>query len=112
MLHLPLILKALSDETRLRLIHVLMQGELCVCDLTEALALPQTRVSRHLAVLKHAGLVQDRKKAQWVYYSLIQDKLPDFVTSLIWKDLPNLPVCGEDSRRLTAWLQRKSTLCP
>ncbi|HEX9779019.1 MAG TPA: metalloregulator ArsR/SmtB family transcription factor, partial [Geopsychrobacteraceae bacterium] len=52
--------KALSDETRLRILALLQAGELCVCDLMAILDLPQSTVSRHLAYLRNAGLVDDR----------------------------------------------------
>ena len=54
--------KALSDETRLRIINLLSGGELCVGDLTHALKMPQSTVSRHIAFLKNAGLVTGRKR--------------------------------------------------
>lgn len=60
---------ALSDETRLRLVALLGNGEQCVCDLTEPLQAGQSRLSFHLKVLKDAGLVTDRKDGRWVYYS-------------------------------------------
>ena len=62
--------KAFADETRLRVLHLLIHGELCVCDIVGALALPQPKVSRHLAYLKSAGLVTDRRQGLWKYYSL------------------------------------------
>ncbi len=62
--------KALSDETRLRIVTLLSRGELCVCDLMAILDLPQSTVSRHLATLRHAGLVEDRRQGVWMYYSL------------------------------------------
>ena len=64
------IFKALSDETRLRILALLGQGELCVCDLMAILELPQSTVSRHLAYLRHAGLVEDRRQGVWMYYRL------------------------------------------
>jgi len=76
---------ALSDETRLRLIALLADGEQCVCDLTDALQAAQSRLSFHLKVLKDAGLVTDRKDGRWVYYSLepgALDELAEFVTVL------------------------------
>jgi len=66
--------KALSDETRLRILHLLLKGELCICELMEVLELPQSNVSRHMAYLKNAGLVDDRREAVWVYYSLIESR--------------------------------------
>ena len=65
-------LKALSDETRLRILHLLCQGELCVCRIEEILGVGQSRASRHLAHLRNAELVRDRREGQWVYYSLAQ----------------------------------------
>ncbi|MFQ5453385.1 MAG: ArsR/SmtB family transcription factor [Candidatus Zixiibacteriota bacterium] len=64
------IFKALSEPIRLRIIALLAEGELCVCDLTEALELPQSTVSRHMAYLKAVGFVRDRRNGKWVYYKL------------------------------------------
>jgi ArsR family transcriptional regulator len=61
---------ALSDEKRLRILTLLRAGEHCVCELTEALDLPQSLLSFHLRTLKDAGLVRDRREGRWVYYSL------------------------------------------
>ena len=64
------ILQVIADEKRLRILKLLTQQEMCVCDIMERLGLSQSLVSHHLGVLKRAGLVQDRPDAQWVYYSL------------------------------------------
>lgn len=66
--------KALSDETRLRIMVLLSEKELCVCQLEWALRLNQAKVSRHLTVLKNAGLLQDRREGLWVFYSLTEPK--------------------------------------
>ena len=66
--------KAMSDETRLRILHLLTYGELCVCDLIEVLSLPQSTISRHMAYLKNAGLVKDRRNKVWIHYSLSEPK--------------------------------------
>lgn len=68
------IFKALSDETRLRIYLLLGKGEICVCQIQVALGISQTKVSRHLTVLRHAGLVNARREGQWMYYS---KALPD-----------------------------------
>jgi ArsR family transcriptional regulator len=62
--------RALGDETRLRLLELLREGEQCVCDLTDALGAAQPLLSFHLRTLKEAGLVADRREGRWVYYSL------------------------------------------
>ncbi len=62
--------RALSDETRLRVVDQLRGGEQCVCELTAALDLGQSLLSFHLKTLKDAGLVTDRRDGRWAYYSL------------------------------------------
>ena len=75
--------KCLSDETRLRCILLLHQaGRLCVCELTEALDLPQPKISRHLAQLRHCGLLTDQREGQWVYYQ-INDQIPQWTRSIL-----------------------------
>jgi ArsR family transcriptional regulator len=65
------LLKACADQTRLRLLNLLAgEDEVCVCHLVEVLGTNQPKVSRHLAYLKRAGLVSDRKEGLWVYYRL------------------------------------------
>ena len=64
------IAKALADETRLRALLALRGGELCVCQLIELLQLAPSTVSRHMSVLKAAGLVESEKRGKWVYYRL------------------------------------------
>jgi ArsR family transcriptional regulator len=62
--------QALSDEKRLRILSLLGSGEHCVCELTEALDLPQSLLSFHLKTLRDAGLVTDRRDGRWIYYAL------------------------------------------
>ncbi|MGM0471580.1 MAG: ArsR/SmtB family transcription factor [Bacillota bacterium] len=70
------LLKSLADEKRLRIINLLAGvDELCVCDLTEQLALSQPNMSHHLKLLKEAGLITAAKRGRWVYYSLNHEEL-------------------------------------
>jgi ArsR family transcriptional regulator, arsenate/arsenite/antimonite-responsive transcriptional repressor len=62
--------KALGDPTRLRIVALLVNGELCVCHLQHVLGLPQAHVSRHLAVLRAAGVVEARREGSWIHYRL------------------------------------------
>ena len=62
--------KGLADRTRLRIMNLLLHGELCVCDIQYVLDSPQPNVSRHLAYLKHSGLVADRREGQRIFYRL------------------------------------------
>jgi len=64
------IFKALSDETRLRILALLRDGEVCVCDMAETLGMTQPNISFHLSMLKEAGLIKDRKHGRWIHYSL------------------------------------------
>ena len=66
--------RAFSDRTRLRILHLLADGELCVCDLVEVLEVPQPTASRHLAYLRRSGLVEVRQDASWKYYSLAEPR--------------------------------------
>jgi ArsR family transcriptional regulator len=87
--------RAFADRTRLRILCLLRQGELCVCDLVAVLKVPQPKASRHLAYLRKAGLVLTRKEGQWIYYRLAPAGLP-FHRKLIeclgccFEDVPSL----------------------
>lgn len=66
---------ALSDEARLEIIQILLDGEHCVCDLQSHLDVAQSRLSYHLKVLKDAGVVTDRREGRWSYYTLNRDAI-------------------------------------
>src|SRR6267142_1964756 len=68
--------KALADATRLRILRLLMAGEVCVCDIHDALKIPQAKASRHLAYLRRAGLVTTRREGLWIHYSLAKSADP------------------------------------
>jgi ArsR family transcriptional regulator len=72
MRELEQIFKGLADRTRLRIVNLLLAGELCVCDIQYVLDSPQPNVSRHLAYLKRSGLVLDRREGQRMYYRLAE----------------------------------------
>ena len=102
--------KSLADETRLRLL-VLLQGgnEYCVCDLMNALDMPQSTVSRHLAYLKRNGWLQDRRGGVWMYYSLKKD-MDAFLQAqlvLLINQLANNTVYRDDRQRLEGYLKTK-----
>ena len=105
------VLKALSDETRLRILNVLYEKELCVCDIKESLDVLQTKTSRHLSYLKKAGLISGRKKAQWVYYSLVKNQNTEFIHDLIEKTLRGNEPYETDLINLAAWLKKKNIDC-
>jgi ArsR family transcriptional regulator len=81
---------ALSDPTRLHIMHLLRQGRRCVCDLTETMDAAQSRLSFHLKTLRDAGLVSDRREGRWVYYEIRAAALEEVSTALAaLKPLPN-----------------------
>lgn len=73
---------ALSDEARLAVLELLGDGEHCVCELTSALDVAQSRLSFHLKVLKDAGLITDRREGRWVYYTLARETFDEALESL------------------------------
>ncbi len=101
--------KALSEETRLRILKLLEEGELCVCDLVAALAMVQPKVSFHLNVLKEAGFIKDRKQGRWTCYRLEEADI--FKRFLILSVLERIEkeAVAEDRERLVHFLQSKTT---
>ncbi|MGH7303810.1 MAG: ArsR/SmtB family transcription factor [Candidatus Rokuibacteriota bacterium] len=74
--------RALADETRLKIIDRLRDGEECVCNLTRPLGMRQSLLSFHLRTLKDAGIISDRKQGRWVYYALNVDVLDEMLATL------------------------------
>jgi ArsR family transcriptional regulator, arsenate/arsenite/antimonite-responsive transcriptional repressor len=101
------IFKALSDETRLRILKLLERYELCVCDIVAALDMSQPKVSFHLNVLKEAGFIKDRKDGRWIHYRL--DETDIFRRFLLLSVMEKLPedAFREDKQRLDEFLKEK-----
>jgi ArsR family transcriptional regulator len=92
------IFKALADENRIRILNLLKNGELCVCDIEAVLGIKQSNTSRHLNKLKMAGIIVSEKKSQWVYYRLndhIFLKFP-FLSMVISDEIEKIGVCKDD----------------
>ncbi len=103
------IFKALSDETRLRVIKLLESGELCVCDIFTALDMSQPKVSFHLNVLKEAGFLKDRRQGRWTHYRLDDsDFFRRFLLMSVLERIPKEFVAG-DRNRLDDFLQGKTS---
>jgi ArsR family transcriptional regulator, arsenate/arsenite/antimonite-responsive transcriptional repressor len=98
-----LIFKACADETRLRILFLLSERELCVCELMLLLDLPQGKISRHLAVLKNAALVSDRRDGTWIYYSLPKANtgLKRKLYSYLRQERTHLQIPNQDIARLS-----------
>ncbi len=74
-----------SDPFRLEIIDIMMDGEVCVCDIMKLTKLSQSRISYHIKILKDSGLISDRQEGRWVYYNLKKDSLiliKEWITSL------------------------------
>jgi len=97
------ITKALSDETRLRLLMALHEDELCLCQLIDLLQLAPSTVSKHMALLQQAGLVERRKEGRWHFYRLAEDHVsPATEQALAWvtEALVSDPAIREDQKKL------------
>jgi ArsR family transcriptional regulator, arsenate/arsenite/antimonite-responsive transcriptional repressor len=106
--------KALADPTRVRILKALGRGELCVCELCDALGVTQSTLSTHLQLIREAGLVETRKKGKWVYYAP-HPKAESLLTALFAlfeSGLQRDPVLRHDARRLSRRVkERKDGLC-
>ena len=96
------VFKACADATRLRVLFLLDERELCVCELVAALRMPQGKVSRHLGVLKRAGLVRDRREGTWIFYSLASSDggLADQLATYLGRAADSRPELVADRQRL------------
>lgn len=99
---LEFLFKALADHTRLRLINLIGDDEVCVCFFVEVLKINQPKISRHLAYLRRAGVVSARREGKWIHYRLIEP--PDAHAANIFREvragLPNDPAMKNDRARL------------
>ena len=94
--------KALADETRLRILGLLLTGEVCVCDIHESLKIPQSKASRHLAYLRRTGLVETRRSGLWIHYRLGRPSDPVLaaVVDAVRHGLSHLDTVRKDAERL------------
>jgi ArsR family transcriptional regulator len=94
--------KALGDETRLRILGLLLTGEVCVCDIHESLKIPQSKASRHLAYLRRSGLVDTRRSGLWIHYRLghLADPVLSAVVDAVHHALSHLDPVRKDAERL------------
>jgi len=98
--------KALSDETRLRIYLLLLQGELCVCELVNILNMEQSRISHSVRILKEAGLVVNRRAGKWIIYAVNPEKENNKIIQglknglkLSKQDLKNITKCKKEKIR-------------
>jgi ArsR family transcriptional regulator, arsenate/arsenite/antimonite-responsive transcriptional repressor len=94
--------KALADATRLRILGLLLAGEVCVCDIHESLRIPQSKASRHLAYLRKAGLVETRRDGLWIHYRMgkLSDPVLSAITDTVGHALTHTAAVNRDGERL------------
>ena len=104
-------LKSLADESRLQILWLLFNHEeLCVCDLVEALGVSQSKVSRHLAILRHTGMVTNRRDGAWSFYSLCpaNNDLERAVLDALRDELADHPGAVRVLQRLHNWIESQT----
>jgi ArsR family transcriptional regulator len=97
------VFKALSDETRLRILNLLLERECCVCEVMQVLDISQTRASRNLNALYDAGLLKLRRQGLWALYSIDKEGLKEYYQELVGavgKAMEGNPVAAQDRERL------------
>ena len=101
--------KALADRTRLRILGLLLTGEVCVCHIHESLKIPQPKTSRHLAYLRRTGLVEARREGLWRHYRLadLPDPLLQSIAETVRHALTHLDTVKKDAGRL----QKRTGCC-
>jgi len=95
--------KALSDETRLRILNLLLERECCVCEVMQALGISQTRASRNLGILHDAGFLKMRRDGLWALYSIDEEATREYLGQLVTtvdKALQGNEVVAVDRERL------------
>jgi ArsR family transcriptional regulator, arsenate/arsenite/antimonite-responsive transcriptional repressor len=101
--------KALADSTRLRILGLLLTGEVCVCDIHESLKIPQPKASRHLAYLRRSGLVETRRDGLWIHYRLgrFADPVIAAIVDAVRHGLTHVDTVHRDAERL----QKRTGCC-
>ncbi len=110
MRELEQLFKGLADQTRLRILNLLLHGELCVCDIQYVLESPQPNVSRHLTYLKNSGLVLDRREGARMYYRLAQpsERVHKLLFAFLRDAFKSSGIFAKDSRELKKAIENGS----
>jgi len=105
--------KALADPTRWRIIRLVMDQALCVCELADILEMPQSSVSSHVQIIRKAGLLESEKCEKWTYFQIHGD-YRKFIRSLaaFFSDSDNLISQTDTTRSIQRLAQRETSCCP
>jgi ArsR family transcriptional regulator len=109
LLQMESLFKALADATRLRILGLLLAGEVCVCDIHESLKIPQSKASRHLAYLRRSGLVETRREGLWIHYRMgaLTDPVLAAISDAVRHALAHIDTVQRDGERL----QKRTGCC-
>lgn len=100
--------KALSDETRLRIINILLENNLCVCEIMDVLEMTQSRISRHMGILKQAELIEEERNGKWVIYKIAEKNKS--ILSYVKQQTKNEQIFNSDKEKIEKTLIKE--LCP
>ena len=101
--------RALADETRWRIVRLVMDHALCVCELADILGMPQSSVSSHVQVIRRAGLLEEETCGKWTYFRIGRRHLP--LMRAVLKGLPDDEAFAGDAGRAEVRLSRRETSC-
>lgn len=105
--------RALADETRWRIVRLVMDEALCVCELADILGMPQSSVSSHVQIIRKAGLLESEKCEKWTYFRIARDRLPLIRGIAKFFAADTSSFFPEDARHAASRLrQRESSCCP
>ncbi len=101
--------RVLSDETRWRILRLVMDRALCVCELAEILGMPQSSVSSHVQIIRKAGLLESETCGKWTYFRIMAEHLPIFRALL--RRFPDSEIHAEDLRKVAERMTHRETSC-
>lgn len=101
--------RALSDETRWRIVRLVMERALCVCELADILDMPQSSVSSHVQIIRKAGLLESETCGKWTYFRIMGEHLP--LLHAMIRRFPDSEILTDDMQKATARLARRESSC-
>jgi ArsR family transcriptional regulator len=103
--------RALADETRWRIVRLVMERALCVCELADILEMPQSSVSSHVQIIRKAGMLESETCGKWTYFRVARERLP--ALKAVLKQFPDSEIHAADAKRTASRLaHRESSCCP
>jgi ArsR family transcriptional regulator len=97
--------KALADKTRLRILGLLFKRNLCVCEIMDILGMTQSRISRHLGILKQVGFIEEERRGRWVVYRITKN--PGVILDYVEQQVKNEPTYNGDIARIEKTLSKR-----